>query len=79
MYLCGDSYETNWKKLIDDLEIKGDHYFVDKNAWQELKSKFGVSGIPHYLLIDKNGVVVDKKADRPSSGDKIVNDILKLL
>jgi thiol-disulfide isomerase/thioredoxin len=79
VYLCGESSETNWKKLIDDLDIEGDHYFVDKNAWQELKNKFGISGIPHYLLIDKNGVVVDKEADRPSSGDKIVNDILKLL
>jgi thiol-disulfide isomerase/thioredoxin len=79
VYLCGESPETNWKKLIDDLEIKGNHYFVNKNAWKELKNKFGVSGIPHYVLIDKNGVVVDKKADRPSSGAKIVNDILKLL
>lgn len=79
VYLCGESPETNWKKVIDDLEIKGDHYFVDKNAWQELKNKFGVSGIPHYLLIDKMGIVVYKNANHPSSGEQIVNDILKLL
>lgn len=79
VYLCGESSEINWKKVIDDLEIKGNHYFVNENAWQELKIKFGVSGIPHYLLIGKKGVVVDKNANPPSSGEQIVNDILKLL
>jgi thiol-disulfide isomerase/thioredoxin len=79
VYLCGSSPEPKWKQLVNQMGITGDHYFVEKNAWQELCSKFGVSGIPHYVLIDKNGVVVDKKADRPSSGAKIVNDILKLL
>jgi len=80
VYLCSSSSpESKWKQLINQLEITGDHYYVNKNAWADLAGRFGVTGIPHYLLIDKEGRVVQTAAKRPSQGDALVHDIEELL
>ncbi|MBD0832394.1 thioredoxin-like domain-containing protein [Aestuariibaculum sediminum] len=40
--------------------IKGEHYRVSTDEWNYLKSKFNITGIPHYLLIDKEGNIVKR-------------------
>lgn len=49
------SPEGTWKNMIT--EIKGEHYRVSSDEWNILTGKFNISGIPHYVLVDKNGVV----------------------
>ena len=39
-------------------EIKGDHYKATKEQWETLCDAFEVNGIPHYVLVDKEGKVV---------------------
>jgi thiol-disulfide isomerase/thioredoxin len=80
VYLCSDSSpEMKWKELINKLEITGDHYYVNRSAWSDLTGRFGISGIPHYILIDKDGKVVNTAANRPSDGDLLIKDIEELL
>ncbi|MBC8052618.1 MAG: TlpA family protein disulfide reductase [Sphingobacteriaceae bacterium] len=43
--------------------IKGEHYRVTKDEWNFLSEKFKISGIPHYVLVDKKGVVADGNLD----------------
>jgi hypothetical protein len=38
-------------------DIKGEHFKLTRDEWNVLSAKFGISGIPHYVLVDKNGVV----------------------
>jgi len=40
-------------------DIKGEHYRVSQDEWNYLKSKFKISGIPHYVLVNKKGEVVN--------------------
>jgi thiol-disulfide isomerase/thioredoxin len=49
------SPEGTWKNMITD--IKGEHFRVKPDEWNTLCNKFNISGIPHYVLVDKNGVV----------------------
>lgn len=50
---------STWDVMIPD--IKGEHYRVETDEWNYLASKFNISGIPHYVLVDKQGkVVMDK-------------------
>ena len=80
VYLCSDSSpEMKWKELINKLEITGDHYYVNRSAWSDLTGRFGISGIPHYILIDKDGKVVNTAAKRPSQGDLLIKDMEELL
>lgn len=52
------SPETTYNNMIPD--IKGEHYRVSKDEWNYLTDKFNISGIPHYLLIDKEGHIVKR-------------------
>jgi len=58
VYITGPSSpEQTYKNMIPD--IKGEHYRVSSDEWNYLCSKFNVTGIPHQLIVDKKGVVVD--------------------
>ena len=39
--------------------IKGEHFRLSTDEWNVLSSKFKVGGIPHSVLIDKKGNIVD--------------------
>ena len=53
------SPEKTYKNMIP--EIKGEHYRVSNDEWNYLKIKFGITGIPHYSIINKKGKIVEKK------------------
>ncbi|MGF7138041.1 TlpA family protein disulfide reductase [Roseimarinus sediminis] len=56
VYITNDSSpEGAWKNMV--AEIGGEHYRLDRDEWNILSERFGVSGIPHYLLVDKEGKV----------------------
>ncbi|WP_242202344.1 redoxin family protein [Aestuariivivens insulae] len=50
------SPEQTYNNMIPD--IKGEHYRVSKDEWNHLSSRFNITGIPHYLLVDKEGNIV---------------------
>jgi thiol-disulfide isomerase/thioredoxin len=39
--------------------IKGEHYRVSNDEWNYLKTKFQISGIPHYALVGKDGQMIN--------------------
>ena len=49
------SPENTWKNKIPD--IKGEHYRVSPDEWNYLYGKFGIGGIPFYVIVDKNGSI----------------------
>ena len=58
VYITG---ETSPKKTYDNMvpSIKGEHYRVTGDEWNFLCGKFGISGIPHYMLIGKDGNIIN--------------------
>ncbi|MCG8697168.1 MAG: TlpA family protein disulfide reductase, partial [Bacteroidales bacterium] len=63
------SPESTWNMMIPD--IKGEHYRVEKDEWNYFASKFNISGIPHYVLVDKDGTVVKDKVYFASSNEEL--------
>lgn len=53
------SPEETWRNAIANIE--GEHYRVSADEWNYLKQKFNISGIPHYVLVNKLGEVVKPK------------------
>jgi thiol-disulfide isomerase/thioredoxin len=41
------------------LTIKGEHYRVSDDEWNTLCGMFNISGIPHYVLVGKDGKVIN--------------------
>ena len=69
--ICAPYPRDKWKATIKEKNIGGIHYLLDENQYSELKALFNIQGIPRYVLINKDGKVVDENAPIPG------NEILK--
>lgn len=59
------SPEKTFNNMIPD--IKGQHYRLSEDDWNYLKGKFNISGIPHYVLVGKDGNVINPKLGHKSN------------
>ena len=58
--------------------ISGEHYRLSNDEWNYVKSEFNVSGIPHYVIVDKKGNIVDPNAPRdPQRLLKIFKELME--
>lgn len=71
VYLCVKSKKEDWETKMAEYNLEGSHYLLNDSQYDILSAKFNISGIPHYVLIDKEGNIVDDKAPRPGSGEEI--------
>ena len=79
LYVSVDADEKSWRKAIEKYEIDGIHLNcledIAKNGGSfseiEFSTNYGVSGIPHYYLIDREGKFIESNADRPSNPELI--------
>lgn len=65
IYFGYNDQEQNWVQARNQLKIEGEHFLVDKALEKEVTKLFEISGIPHYVIIDKDGTIVNKNASRP--------------
>lgn len=64
--------EKTWENMIPD--IKGEHFRVSDDEWNFLSEKFNISGIPHYVLVDKTSQVVNPKMGH--YGNEVLKQII---
>jgi len=79
LYFANNCKEDSWKATIANKKLTGEHMLLTDNQYTLLADKFGITGIPHYVLIDKNGKLFSKNATRPSEKDLITTQINQLL
>ncbi len=75
IYLSTDKREDIWKKAVLDLNIKGLNYRAMIKDYTQIQKKYNFNTIPHYMIVDRNGVLINSNAPRPSSPEIV--DILK--
>ena len=63
------SPKTTWETMIPDID--GEHYYLTQDEWNTIAARFKVSGIPHYVLVDKTGKVVNEKVYFASSNNEL--------
>ena len=77
--IVGLSIDGEKAKLKSHVETKGwnkvDHYFI--GGADKCKKDYGISGVPHVLLVDTNGKIVFK--GHPASRKNLEEDFDKLL
>jgi thiol-disulfide isomerase/thioredoxin len=79
VFLCFSSEKQRYDAIISDLELKGQHYFLNEQQSQTLSSILKISGFPHYLLIDKNGKLIQDGSHLRPSNQSTITLIDKLL
>ena len=64
--------KNSWRKMVSDKNLKGIQLFSD-NGWETKFIKdYKVTGIPRFILINREGKIIDADAPRPSSS-KLIN------
>ncbi|AOW09270.1 hypothetical protein EM308_06980 [Flavobacterium gilvum] len=71
------SPEKTWNNIIPN--IKGEHYRVSQDEWNFLTQKFNISGIPHYVLVNKKNEIVNPNLEHNANETlkKILEEQLK--
>ena len=64
--ICQNDDKKRWRKTVIANELQGIQLFVD-DIDNKFLSDYIVSGIPRFILIDKNGFIIDSEAKRPST------------
>jgi hypothetical protein len=59
IFICVSSTDENWKTNLSRLQIGGKHYFCNQEQSGAIRRGLSVKGIPHYLIIDKEGFIVE--------------------
>ncbi|MEN8125141.1 MAG: TlpA disulfide reductase family protein [Bacteroidota bacterium] len=58
--------KDKWIKMVKDKNLEGVQIMAD-NAWNsDFVTNYGIKGIPRFILIDKEGNILDSDAPRPS-------------
>lgn len=75
--ICVDSGLAAWKKLVDKHNLKTLNLIATGNWNDVLSEHFDIGALPHSVLVDWNGEVVQNKC--PGAGDGIDTQITSLL
>jgi thiol-disulfide isomerase/thioredoxin len=78
VYVSTDTDKNKWKKFVNDKKLNGIHLFADNNFNTEYSKKYGIKGIPRFMLFDKWGNIYSYDALRPGQFG-IEEEIEKLL
>lgn len=71
--------EDKWREMVKSLPLKGINILASKKLNKDLSNKLkNFNGIPRYLIISKDGKLIDQDAIRPSSGQRLIKYLKEL-
>lgn len=78
VYLCLGSDIEQFKAHVSEHQLGGQHYFLSNKQASEIYSIFEIQGIPYYMLVDKEGKIVEKGNHiGPMTVEGKINSLLK--
>ena len=78
LYISIDQDEKSWRKGIEAMQIEGTHGFSNARWPDGAGNFFQIPGIPRYMIMNKDGEIVNKNAARPSMAG-IYTELLDLI
>ncbi len=80
VYISIDKSREQWKRSMQQLEIEqvGEHYQRNQNEMVDFLRFFNIYSIPHYMIIGRDGDIVDGNA-MPPSHPSVKREIKRLL
>jgi hypothetical protein len=73
--LANGSSEESWKNVIKNYSLTGENvvqYRLPNEQQAMIERRFGVNSFPTYMIVDKNGNIVDTNPPRPSQKETTV-------
>jgi thiol-disulfide isomerase/thioredoxin len=76
IFLCVNSTEENWKGVLSKYKVGGKHYYCDNEQSKDIRRALGVEGIPHYMIINKDGHIVQTNCPDLKNSQEIIDKLL---
>ena len=70
IYLCYSSTENDWRNVVKEFGIAGDHYLLSEAQFAYFANLFQISSAPRYILINRNGEIANDNFPSPTSKDQ---------
>ncbi|MBT1689310.1 TlpA family protein disulfide reductase [Dawidia soli] len=79
LYLCLESNKDAYRNLMQKYAHGGIHRFLDGDQSNMVRQKYDIKGLPHYMLIDKEGAFVPNSDIRPSEDktESVIRELTK--
>jgi peroxiredoxin len=77
--ICVDSDEKTWKNSLASMNVEGINLIAEGWVNNSVCQKYYVTGIPHYVIIGRDGKIVNNNSARPSFGTELTNELDKAL
>ena len=75
-----DGHRPSWEKYLEDHPEEGGIHVTDPgNFDSQIAKTYKIQGIPRYMIIDREGKIFSISAERPSSGDKLIEQLNEAL
>jgi thiol-disulfide isomerase/thioredoxin len=75
VYLCYSSTENDWKNVLKEFNIQGDHYLLTSEQVSYFSKMFNISSAPRYILINKEGRIVNSNFRPPMESNGYLNTL----
>lgn len=62
--LSVDQDKAKWEKMVKEQSMSGVQLHIGQNS--SFQQAYKIEGIPHFILLDREGKIIDKKMTRPS-------------
>jgi thiol-disulfide isomerase/thioredoxin len=82
MYLANNSPEESWKNIIKVNQLSGKnvvHYRLPDKQQRMIERRLSIRYFPTFILMDKEGQIVNMEAPRPQQKEQLIDAITKLL
>jgi thiol-disulfide isomerase/thioredoxin len=67
-----DDSREDWENMVRDKELGGIQLFGGAGWNSSITEDYNIRGIPRFILIDRDGMIIDATAPRPSGNIKEV-------
>jgi thiol-disulfide isomerase/thioredoxin len=74
-----DQDEKAWAKAISKMKIEGDHYLIPEGFSSAIAQYLSFNEIPRYIILDKEGRLVTRRASQPSLLLQNKSELLSLM
>ena len=75
--ICLDDNKEKWIKLVQKQNLHGINLICKGNWVKILKEGYNISSVPHFALIDKNGMIIYNKCEGPATIHKTLKSIIQ--
>ncbi|MEM6800664.1 MAG: TlpA disulfide reductase family protein [Bacteroidota bacterium] len=72
-----DEFEKTWLKKVEESGLAGLHLW-SKGLWSDMPMSYGIRTLPGYMIIGKEGNILDASASAPSNPE-VIPEILRKL